>query len=211
MGNWRAGPYNYSHLGFRMFATISRIGAALLVLVGLHSAALAHVGFHPAGLGDGLAHPISGLDHILAMVAVGLWASQLGRPAWWLLPLTFPVVMAFGALLGFAGVTLPWTEIGIGVSVLVLGLMIAFALRPSIVVSIVLIALFALIHGYAHGAELPASASPLAYGIGFVVATLVLHAIGLAFGWFASSTAGRLAMRATGTVIAVAGVVLLVI
>jgi urease accessory protein len=194
-----------------MFATISRIGAALLVLVGLHSAALAHVGFHPAGLGDGLAHPISGLDHILAMVAVGLWASQLGRPAWWLLPLTFPVVMAFGALLGFAGVTLPWTEIGIGVSVLVLGLMIAFALRPSIVVSIVLIALFALVHGYAHGAELPASASALAYGIGFVAATLVLHAIGLAFGWFANSAGGRLAMRATGTVIAVAGVVLLVI
>jgi urease accessory protein len=194
-----------------MFATISRIGAALLVLVGLHSAALAHVGFHPAGLGDGLAHPISGLDHILAMVAVGLWASQLGRPAWWLLPLTFPVVMAFGALLGFAGVTLPWTEIGIGVSVLVLGLMIAFALRPSIVVSIVLIALFALVHGYAHGAELPASASALAYGIGFVAATLVLHAIGLAFGWFANSAGGRLAMRATGTVIAVAGFVLLVI
>jgi urease accessory protein len=211
MGQWRAGATYLFHLGYRMFATISRIGAALVVLVGLHSAALAHLGFHPASLGDGLAHPVSGLDHILAMVAVGLWASQLGRPAWWLLPLTFPVVMAFGALLGFAGVTLPWTEIGIGVSVLVLGLMIAFALRPSIVVGIVLIALFALVHGYAHGAELPASASALAYGIGFVVATLVLHAIGLACGWFVSTPNGCLAVRGAGAAIAVAGIVLLVI
>jgi urease accessory protein len=208
MGNWRAGPYNYSHLGFH---TMSRIAAAFLVLLGLNSAALAHLGFHPAGLGDGFAHPFSGLDHILAMVAVGLWASQLGRPAWWLLPPTFPIVMAFGAALGFAGVTLPWTEIGIGVSVVVLGVVIAFALRPSIVVSVALIALFALVHGYAHGAELPASASALAYGIGFIVATLVLHAIGLAFGWFVSSPNGRLAVRGGGAAIAVAGIVLLVI
>jgi urease accessory protein len=194
-----------------MFPTLSRIGVAVLVLTGLHSAAFAHVGFHPAGLGGGLAHPFSGFDHVLAMVAVGLWASQLGRPAWWLLPLTFPIVMAFGAALGFAGVTLPWTQIGIGVSVLVLGLVIALALRPSIVVSVVLIALFALVHGYAHGAELPASASPLAYGIGFVAATLVLHASGLAFGAFANSASTRLAMRGAGTAIAVAGIVLLVI
>jgi urease accessory protein len=198
-----------------MFPTLGRIVVAALVLVGLQSAALAHVGshvgFHPAGLGDGLAHPFSGIDHVPAMVAVGLWASQLGRPAWWLLPLTFPIVMAFGAALGFAGVALPWTEIGIGVSVLVLGLVIAFALRPSIAVSIALIALFALVHGYAHGTELPVSAWPLAYGIGFVAATLVLHAIGLAFGWFANSGSARLAMRGAGAAIAVAGVVLLVV
>ena len=194
-----------------MLSTLSRIGAAILVLVGLHSAALAHVGFHPAGLGDGLAHPLSGLDHVLAMVAVGLWASQLGRPAWWLLPLTFPIVMAFGAALGFAGVALPWTEIGIGMSVLVLGLVIAFALRPSLVVSVALIALFALVHGYAHGTELPASATALAYGIGFVVATLVLHAIGLGLGLFSNSMTGRLAMRGAGAAIAVAGIALLVV
>jgi urease accessory protein len=190
---------------------MSRIAAACLVLLGLNTAALAHVGFHPAGLGDGLAHPFSGLDHILAMVAVGLWASQLQRRAWWLLPLTFPIVMAFGAALGFAGVALPWTEIGIAVSVVVLGLVIAFALRPSLVVSAVLIALFALVHGYAHGAELPASASALAYGIGFVAATLVLHAIGLGLGWFANSATGRLATRGAGAAIALAGIVLLVV
>ena len=193
-----------------MFPTLSRIGATALVLVGLQTAALAHMGFHPAGLGDGLAHPFSGLDHVLAMVAVGLWASQLGRPAYWVLPLTFPIVMALGAALGFAGVALPWTEIGIGVSVLVLGLVIAFALRPSIAVSVALIALFAMVHGYAHGTELPASASALAYGIGFVVATLVLHAIGLGLGWFTNSADGRLAMRGAGAAIAVAGIVLLV-
>jgi len=194
-----------------MFPTLSRIGATALVLVGLQTAALAHMGFHPAGLGDGLAHPFSGLDHVLAMVAVGLWASQLGRPAYWVLPLTFPIVMALGAALGFAGVALPWTEIGIGVSVLVLGLVIAFALRPSIAVSVALIALFAMVHGYAHGTELPASASALAYGIGFVVATLVLHAIGLGLGWFTNSAAGRLAMRGAGAAIAVAGLVLLIV
>ena len=194
-----------------MFPTISRIGAAALVLVGLHSAALAHVGFHPAGLGDGIAHPFSCVDHVLAMVAVGLWASQLGRPAYWGLPLTFPIVMAFGAALGFAGVTLPWTEIGIGVSVLALGAAIAFALRPSIAVSVVLIALFALVHGYAHGTELPASSSALGYGIGFVVATPVLHAIGLGLVWCTNSAAGRLARRGAGAAIAVAGITLLVI
>jgi urease accessory protein len=194
-----------------MFPTLSRVGAVALVLVGLQSAALAHVGFHPAGLGDGFAHPFSGLDHVLAMMAVGLWASQLGRPAWWLLSLTFSIVMAGGAALGFAGVALPWSEIGIGVSVLVLGLVIACALRPSIVVSVVLIALFALVHGYAHGAELPVSASPLAYGIGFVAATLVLHAIGLGVGWLSNAAPGRLAMRGAGAAIAVAGIALLVI
>jgi urease accessory protein len=194
-----------------MFHAMSRIGVAALVLVSLHAVALAHVGFHPQGIGDGLAHPFSGLDHILAMVAVGLWASQLGRPAYWLLPLAFPIVMALGAALGFAGVMLPWSEIGIAVSVLVLGLVIAFALRPSIVVSVALIALFAPVHGYAHGTELPASASALTYGIGFVVATIALHAIGLGLGALTNSSAGRLAMRGAGATIAVAGITLLIV
>jgi urease accessory protein len=193
-----------------MFHALSRrIGAAVLVLVSLHSVASAHVGFHPQGIGDGIAHPFSGLDHILAMVAVGLWASQMGRPAWWLLPLTFPVVMALGAVMGFAGLALPWIEIGIAGSVVALGAVIAFALRPSLAVSMALIALFALVHGYAHGTELPASASPLAYGFGFAAATLVLHAIGLALGALSNWAAGRMAMRGAGAAIAVAGIALL--
>jgi urease accessory protein len=193
-----------------MFHVMSRITAAVLVLAGLHTAAFAHVGFHPQGIGDGIAHPFSGLDHVLAMVAVGLWASQLGRPACWLLPLAFPIVMALGAALGFAGVTLPWTETGIAVSVLVLGAVIALALRPSIAVGVGLIALFALVHGYAHGAELPASTSPLAYGLGFVAATLVLHAIGLGLGGLSNRAVERVAMRGAGAAIAVAGIALLI-
>ena len=194
-----------------MFHVMTRIGAAVLALVSLQSVALAHVGAHAQGIGDGLAHPFSGLDHILAMVAVGLWASQMARPAWWALPLTFAAVMALGAVVGFAGVASPWIEIGIAASVTVLGGAIALALRPSLVVGVALVALFALVHGYAHGAELPASASPLAYGIGFVAATLALHAIGLELGRLSKSAAKQLAMRGAGAAIAVAGIALLVI
>jgi urease accessory protein len=183
---------------------------AAALFVALQSPALAHVGFHPQGIADGFAHPLHGLDHILAMVAVGLWASQLGRPAYWLLPLTFPLVMASGAALGFAGVSLPWTEIGIAVSVLVLGAVIAFALKPSTAVSVALIAAFAMVHGYAHGAELPAATSPFAYGLGFVAATLVLHGVGLGLGTLTNHAAGRIAMRAAGAAIALSGMVLLI-
>jgi urease accessory protein len=182
--------------------------AAALVLV-FQSPALAHVGLHPHGLADGAAHPFSGLDHVLAMVAVGLWASQLGRPAAWLLPLTFPLVMTFGAALGFAGVTLPWTEVGIAASVLVFGLVIALRLAPSLTVSVALVAAFAAVHGYAHGAELPAAASPLWYGLGFVVATLALHGIGLGLGTVANLAAGRIALRTAGAAIAFTGIALL--
>jgi urease accessory protein len=188
-----------------------KLGAAAAALVLLsQSPALAHVGFHPQSLADGAAHPFSGLDHVLAMVAVGLWASQLGRPAAWLLPLTFPLVMAFGAALGFAGVTLPWAEIGIVVSVLALGFAIALRFAPSIVLSVALVAAFATVHGYAHGAELPAAAAPLWYGVGFVLATLMLQAIGLGLGSLADRAAGRIALRTAGAAIALTGVGLLI-
>ena len=131
---------------------------------------------------EGLLHPFSGLDHVLAMVAVGLWASQLGGRALWLLPLTFPAVMAVGAALGFGGVALPFVEIGIAGSVLVLGAAVALALRPSLAISIPLIGAFALLHGYSHGVELPADVSALSYGAGFIAATLLLHAVGIGLG-----------------------------
>ena len=187
-----------------------KLGAVAALLLALQAPALAHVGFHPGGIADGAAHPFTGLDHILAMLAVGLWASQLGRPAWWLLPLAFPIVMAFGAALSFAGVTLPWIEIGIAASVLVLGLVIALRLNPSIVVSMALIAAFGAAHGYAHGVELPAATSPVAYALGFVAATLVLHGIGLGLGMLANHAAGRVALRTAGAAVALAGVVLLI-
>jgi urease accessory protein len=158
----------------------------------------------------GLAHPFSGLDHMLAMVAVGLWASQLGRPAMWLMPLTFPAVMAIGAALGLGGVALPWLETGVAGSVLVLGVVVALALRPSLPISVSLIALFALLHGYAHGVELPASASALGYGAGFVAATLVLHLVGIGFGLAAGRVPLRFVARGAGGVIAAIGLLLVV-
>ncbi len=194
----------------------SKFAVAALVacaLTGISSAAFAHVGDHSGmSFAEGLAHPFTGLDHMLAMlamVAVGLWASQLGRPALWLLPVTFPVVMAIGAAFGVSGRELPWIEIGIASSVLVLGAAVALALRPSLVVSAALVALLALLHGYSHGVELPASVSALTYGAGFVAATLALHVVGIAIGLFANRVPLRYVARTAGAAIAAVGVFLL--
>jgi len=179
-------------------------------LTGFSSAALAHVGDHShMSFAEGLAHPFTGLDHMLAMVAVGLWASQLGRPALWLLPAVFPLVMAIGAASGMSGRELPWLEIGVAGSVLVLGVAIALALRPSLVLSATLVAGFALLHGYSHGVELPADVSGLTFAVGFIVATLVLHAIGIGLGLLANRVPVRYLARSAGAAIAAAGLVLL--
>ena len=195
----------------RSFQHASLAALVAVATAGFSSAALAHVGDHShMGFTEGLLHPFSGLDHVLAMVAVGLWASQLGGRALWLLPLTFPAVMAVGAALASSGVAFPWVEIGIAGSVMVLGAAVALALRPSLAVSIPLIGAFALLHGYSHGVELPANASALSYGAGFIAATLVLHAIGIAIGLMAGRMPVRFAARTAGGAIAVLGVVLLV-
>jgi urease accessory protein len=187
------------------------LSLAAVATAGFSTAALAHVGDHShMSFTEGLLHPFSGMDHVLAMVAVGLWASQLGGRALWLLPLTFPAVMAVGVALGMSSVALPWVEIGIAGSVMVLGAVVALALRPSLAISIPLIGAFALLHGYSHGVELPASASVLSYGAGFIAATLVLHAVGIATGLIAGRLPVRFAARAAGGAIAVLGVVLLV-
>lgn len=185
--------------------------AAAVATAAFGSAAFAHVGDHShMSFTQGLAHPLGGLDHILAMVAVGLWVSQLGGRALWLLPLTFPAVMALGAALGFGGAALPWVEIGITASVLVLGAAVALRLRPSLAASLPLIALFAALHGYSHGAELPANGSALTYAVGFVLATLALHLTGIAIGLAANRMPGRFAARTAGGAIAVVGLALLV-
>jgi urease accessory protein len=194
-----------------MRCSFKLLSLAAVATVGFSTAALAHVGDHShMSFTEGLLHPFTGLDHVLAMVAVGLWASQLGGRALWLLPLTFPAVMAIGAALGLSGVTLPLVEIGIAGSVMVLGAVVALALRPSLAISIPLIGAFALLHGYSHGVELPANASALSYGAGFIAATLVLHAIGIATGLIAGRLPVRFAARTAGGAIAVLGVVLLV-
>ena len=181
---------------------------AALMIAGFSTAALAHPG-HGGGLMAGLAHPFTGLDHMLAMVAVGLWASQLGRPAMWTLPVVFPAMMALGAALGTSGVVAPWIEIGILVSVVVLGAAVALGITAPLAIGAVLVGAFAVLHGYVHGAELPAESSAWLYGIGFVAATLVLHGIGIGVGTFTRSV--RWSMRAAGGAIAAAGLLLFIV
>jgi len=180
-------------------------------VAGLSSPAMAHItNASGAGFAGGFSHPFSGLDHILAMITVGLWASQLGRPAYWVLPLTFPVVMVMGAILGMMDLPLPWVEIGTAGSVIILGAMVALALKPSLAVSVVLIGLFALMHGHSHGTELPQAASPIAYGAGFLIATVTLHAIGLVIGGTSHRPFARVGLRTAGAAIAATGIVLLI-
>ena len=127
-------------------------------------------------------HPITGLDHILAMVTVGILAYQIGGRALWLVPTTFLAVMAAGGLLGVAGVSFYFVEPGIAASVVVLGIIVALALKPPVALAMALVALFAVFHGYAHGIEAPLDGSAAVYGAGFLVATALLHATGIAFG-----------------------------
>ncbi|HEU4936148.1 MAG TPA: HupE/UreJ family protein [Vicinamibacterales bacterium] len=158
------------------------------------------------GFLTGFGHPISGLDHVLAMIAVGLWGAQLGAPAVWLLPVTFPMVMAIGGFMALVGIPLPAVEIGIAASALLLGSMVAFEARPNLGVAGTLVGVFAVFHGHAHGVELPAGANGLTYSIGFVVATGCLHAVGILFGGAYRWTAGKMVLRLTGVGIAAAGV-----
>ena len=138
--------------------------------------AMAHTESGTAGgFLSGFNHPLTGLDHIVAMVAVGLWGAFLGPPAMWILPVVFPVVMALGGALGILGVPIPKVEIGIALSGVILGLMVAFAARPSLRIAAVIVGFFAIFHGHAHGTELPESANALTFAIGFVVSTGLLH------------------------------------
>jgi urease accessory protein len=161
------------------------------------------------GFGGGFSHPLQGIDHIVAMVAVGLWGAMLGPPALWLLPIVFPAVMALGGALGVVGLPIPWIEPGIAASAIALGVMVALAARPPLWVAGVLVGAFAIFHGYAHGAELPAAADPVAYSIGFVLATGLLHLSGIALGLSVRWPMGHVAVRAIGGAIALAGVAFL--
>jgi urease accessory protein len=162
-------------------------------------------GGRAGGFLAGVHHPISGIDHVLAMVAVGLWGAQLGAPAIWLLPVTFPMVMAFGGMLGLMGEPLPGVEVGIAISGIMLGLAVLTEWRPPIWVAAVIVAFFAIFHGHAHGTELPAGASGMLYSIGFVMATGFLHAVGISVGLVHRWKWGRVALRASGVLVAVAG------
>jgi len=174
--------------------------------------ALAHTGVGSVvGFAAGCSHPMGGLDHLLAMVAVGILAVQSGGRAIWILPAVFVGMMLVGALLGIMGVGVPFVEQGILGSVIILGAVIAVGHRLPMVVAVGLVGLFALFHGHAHGTELPAAASSLAYGTGFAAAALLLHVVGIGMGIAAQKTSDKLApvaVRIGGAAIAAAGLAL---
>lgn len=181
------------------------IQAATLLLLSAPSA-LAHsdVG-GGSGFAAGFGHPFGGLDHALAMIAVGIWGAILGRPLIWILPVAFPLMMVVGGVAGIANLGLPFVETGIALSVIALGLVIAAGWSASREIALLLVGVFALFHGYAHGQELPHEASPSAYAAGFVVATGLLHITGIAFGAILMLPWGRRMIQASGAVIALLG------
>ncbi|KAG1648417.1 Protein HupE [Nymphon striatum] len=181
--------------------------ALLLATFFTSSLAFAHsdAGSISGGFVTGFLHPIMGFDHVVAMVAVGLWGVFLGRPAIWILPVVFPLVMAFGGALGVIGVEIPGIETGIALSGVVLGLAVAFAFKPAIWIAAVLVGAFAIFHGHAHGTELPTATNPLIYSIGFVIGTGLLHLAGIAFGELSRWSWGKYAVRSGGAVIALVG------
>jgi len=183
----------------------SLLMAAFLIVYASVSSAHEGVGLS-GGFISGFMHPILGWDHVAAMVAVGLWGAFLGAPAMWILPVVFPLVMAIGGAIGVMGVPIPAVETGIAASAVVLGAMVAFAVRPPILIAAVIVGAFAIFHGHAHGTELPQAANPLAYSIGFVLSTGLLHLCGIAFGLLVRWPAGKVAVQAGGGLIALAGV-----
>ncbi|HWM46058.1 MAG TPA: HupE/UreJ family protein [Xanthobacteraceae bacterium] len=188
-----------------------RLLAAAATLVLSSTLAQAHPGDATHSLLHGFAHPIGGLDHALAMVAVGLLAFQLGGRALWLVPGAFVTVMAAGAVAGAFGLVPPLTEIGIAASVLVLGAAVALRLGVPATTAALVVGAFAIFHGAAHGAEMPQTAAGLAYGVGFVLATALLHACGISAGLLVGRldrTAGHYAVRSLGAATAVVGGVL---
>jgi len=196
-----------------MSRTLCRALTALSALLAAPSLALAHTGVgQTSGFIHGFGHPISGLDHILAMVMVGVFAFQLGGRATWMVPATFVSVMAIGGALGVMGVAVPFVETGIALSVIVLGAVVALNVKAPVAAAMGVVGLFAVFHGHAHGAEMPEDAGGFAYAAGFMIATAVLHACGLGIGYLIARTgerSGHIVTQSVGGIAAIAGVGLL--
>jgi urease accessory protein len=175
--------------------------------------AFAHVGVgSTSGLVHGFLHPLSGLDHQLAMILVGVFAYQLGGRALWLVPLTFVSVMALGGFLGVMGIPVPFVEVGIALSVIVLGAIVAFGVKAPLAVAMAAVGFFAIFHGHVHGSEMPLDASGFEYGLGFMLATAALHAVGIGIGFLigmSSKTLGNSVYRVAGGLASIAGIGLL--
>jgi len=181
-----------------------RAAAATLWLWPLLASAHLKAG-EAGGFLSGLQHPVSGLDHVLAMIAVGLWGAQLGAPAIWLLPVAFPLMMAVGGMLGLMGVPLPGVEIGIAVSGIVLGGLILREVRMPVVGALLVVAFFAVFHGHAHGTELKPGQNAMLYSLGFVMATGTLHAVGIGIGLIHRWSPGQAALRIAGGLVMAGG------
>ena len=188
-------------------AALAHTGAAYVQ--GLYAHGLYAHGLSAHGFADGFAHPFGGLDHILAMVTVGILAWQLGGRAIWVVPASFVSLMAIGGALGITGEPLPWVELGIAASVIVLGTMVALGVRAPLAMLMAIVGLFAIFHGYAHGCEMPLDASGSTYAAGFVLATALLHVAGIALGFLIGrigNAYGRLAYQMGGGSVALVGV-----
>ncbi|GAA0703866.1 HupE/UreJ family protein [Dokdonella soli] len=197
-------PFRNTACRFRSTPTCALLGITILTFA---SPATAHMGTGlSGGFAYGFRHPFTGLDHLLAMVSVGLWGAFLGPPLIYVLPVVFPIAMVAGAVLGMLSAPLPPVEIGIALSVLMLGACIAFALKAPIWAASLVVGLFALFHGYAHGRELPSAADPFGYSAGFVFATGLLHVLGIGIGVLNARPSGRVATRGLGGFIAAFGI-----
>lgn len=179
--------------------------ALLVLLAALPHPALAHITGVASGFGAGFAHPLLGPDHLVAMVAVGLWGAQLGSPAIWVLPIAFPLVMAVGGMVGISGAEIPFPELIIALSGVALGLVVALRVRIPFWAAAIVVATFAFFHGYSHGKEMPAAADAESFAIGFVVATGLLHLGGITIGTMDRHRVGSTAIRCLGAVIAAVG------
>lgn len=181
--------------------------SSMLIMLVFSRPLLAHADLAAlhGGFISGFMHPISGLDHVIAMVAVGLWGAFLGGSAIWMLPVIFPLVMAFGGALGVVGVSLPFIEPGIALSGVVLGLVVFFAARPPLWIASIIVGIFAVFHGYAHGVELPNAVNPLIYSMGFVIGTGLLHLTGIMLGELKRLPMGEVIVRTGGAIISLIG------
>lgn len=189
------------------WSLMTRLLVALSLLATFADPASAHSeSLAGGGLVRGFEHPFGGGDHLLAMLAVGMWGAVLGPPLVWLLPVTFPMLMVFGALAALLGLTLPAIEPGVAASVIVLGAAIALLWRASLPVAMAVVGFFGFLHGFAHGRELPAAALPAAYATGFVLASGLLHGAGIGIGTVRALPRGDPALRIMGAAIATAGV-----
>lgn len=193
------------HPHFSSTRTKALCACAAVLLLSMLPAGAHTEGGIVGGFASGFTHPLFGLDHIIAMFAVGLWGAFLGAPAIWMLPIVFPLVMALGGALGVLGIPVPAVETGIAVSAIALGLLVALAARPPLWVAAAAVGCFAIFHGHAHGTELPAAANPLSYAVGFVTSTGLLHAAGIGAGELSRFPWGAKAVRFCGAAIAVLG------